>query len=255
MGTDRGLLTASLLGDNLKDPASWVHLKLNTGEEEFINAIGLSEGQLIVALKRGVFRREGTSWIQDGTYFPLSLVVRAFYNTEEATLMATNVGIYKRKVGGGWNLFSSRRFDTADLTESNAGVLWAGYTQNGPAENVVASSRFVSRALNSPFNNILTAMSKVVDSTMWVGSNKGFSKFSPNGWKSYLHSTNGQTKLNDSETELGRYAADTLTIPRSSIHVTLAASNGLIYFGYGGGGMLEFDPESPANFTLYCRGQ
>ena len=251
MGTDRGLLTASLLGDNLKDPASWVHLKLNTGEEEFINAIGLSEGQLIVALKRGVFRREGTSWIQDGTYFPLSLVVRAFYNTEEATLMATNVGIYKRKVGGGWNLFSSRRFDTADLTESNAGVLWAGYTQNGPAENVVASSRFVSRALNSPFNNILTAMSKVVDSTMWVGSNKGFSKFSPNGWKSYLHSTNGQTKLNDSETELGRYAADTLTIPRSSIHVTLAASNGLIYFGYGGGGMLEFDPESPANFTLY----
>lgn len=251
LGTDRGLLSASILGDNLKDPASWVHLKLNTGEEEIVNAIGLSEGQLIVALKRGVFRRDGTSWVQDGTYSPLSLVVRAFYNTDEATLMATNAGIYIREVGGGWNLFSNRRIDTADLTESSTGALWAGYTENGPAEYVETSSRFISRALNSPFNNILTSMSLVVDSTMWVGSNKGFSKFSHNGWRSYLHSTNGETRLNDSETELDKYAADTLTIPRSSVHVTLAASNGLVYFGYGGSGMLEFDPESPANFTLY----
>jgi len=251
LGTDAGLLSASILGDNLKDPASWVHLKLNTGEEEFVNAIGLSEGQLIVALKRGVFRREGTLWVQDGTYFPLSLVVRAFYNTDEATLMATNFGIYKRQAGGGWNLFTSKRFDTADLTESDEGVLWAGYRENGPAEYVKASSRFVSRALNSPFNNILTAMSEVVNSTMWVGSNKGFSKLSDNGWKSYLHSTNGQTRLHDSETDLDRYEADTLTIPSSGVHVTLAASNGLIYFGYGGSGMLEFEPESPANFTLY----
>ncbi|TFB10681.1 hypothetical protein E3V36_03350, partial [Candidatus Marinimicrobia bacterium MT.SAG.2] len=73
LGTDGGLLSASILGDNLKDPANWVHLKLNTGEKEFVNAIGLTEGKLIVALKRGVFRRDEASWIQDGIYSPLSL--------------------------------------------------------------------------------------------------------------------------------------------------------------------------------------
>ena len=251
LGTDGGLLSASILGDNLKDPANWVHLKLNTGEKEFVNAIGLTEGKLIVALKRGVFRRDEASWIQDGIYSPLSLVVSAFYNTSDATFMATNVGIYKRNVGGGWSLFTSRRTNTADLTENSAGILWAGFSINGPAEYDEASSRFVSRALNSPFNNVLAAMSNVIDSTMWIGSDKGFSKLSPDGWKSYLHSTNGETRLNDSEIELDRYIADTLTIPRSGIHVSLAASNGLVYFGYGGRGMLEFDPESPADFTLY----
>ena len=107
------------------------------------------------------------------------------------------------------------------------------------------------RALNSPFNNILISMSNVINSTMWIGSDKGFSKFSSIGWKSYLHSKNGETRLNDSEIEFDSYTADTLTIPRSSIHVALAASNGLVYFGYGGRGMLEFDPESPSNFTLF----
>ena len=58
LGTDMGLLSASILGDNLKDPASWAHLKINAGEEELVNAIGLAEGKLIVALKRGVFRRD-----------------------------------------------------------------------------------------------------------------------------------------------------------------------------------------------------
>ena len=251
LGTDRGLLSASILGDNLKDPASWVRLKLNTGEAEFVNAIGLSEGQLIVAFSRGVSKRDETSWVQDGTYFPLSLVVRAFYNSGESTLMATNVGIYRRLAGGGWNLFSNRRIDTADLTENKAGVLWAGFRENGPAEYVEENSRFVSRALNSPFNNILTAISEVVESTMWVGSNKGFSKFSQNGWRSYLHSTNNETRLNDSEIGLDRYAADTLTIPRSTVTTVLAASSGLVYFGYGGSGMLEFDPDSPADFILY----
>ena len=250
VGTDKGLLSASLLGDNLKDPASWVRLKMDTGEDELVSAIGTAEGKIIIGLRRGVFRREGTSWVQDGNFSP-PLVVRAFYSTDEATFMATNVGIYKREVGGGWNLFTNRRIDTVDLTENSDGVIWAGFKENGPAEYVKASSRFVSRALNSPFNNVLAALSNVVDSTMWIGSNKGFSKLSHDGWKSYLHSTDGETKINNSEIELDRYIADTLNIPRSGIHVSLAASNGMVYFGYGGSGVLEFDPDSPEDFRLY----
>ena len=250
VGTDNGLLSASLKNENLKDPLSWVAHNMGTGDERHINAIGSIGDTLLAAPDNLVFRREDSVWVVDGEISPSFLTSFSFFNLDSETYMATDVGVYIRSPGGGWSVFSGERRAARAITASSKGDLWIGFFEEGPAEYDRTSARFVTQALNSPFNNILTSVSISSDSVLWVGSNKGHSRYSNGRWKSYL-STPGTTKLHGDNVDWLRYVADTLSIPRSTVEVVFAASNGLVYFGYGGKGMLEFNPSSPEDYVLY----
>jgi len=252
VGTDGGLVSASLLGDNLKDPSSWTHLILNTGSVENIRDISSFNDALRVAPDRGVYRREGSNWVIEDSSTIKTLLVNSFFQSPTGIYLASSGGIYESREGVGWQRFTSESRNTNAITEDPNGTLWVGFANEGVASFDDTLLRFVSEALNSPFNNTITSMSMGIDSVLWTGSNKGFNSFTDRGWKSFLSSRNGITILNsDDDVDRQFYLADTLLIPRSTIEITFAASNGLVYFGYGGAGMLEFDPNSPEDFTVF----
>ena len=252
VGTDVGLVSASLHGDNLKDPSSWTRLKLNTGSVEYIRDISSINGALTVAPARGVYRREESNWIIEDSLTTSSLIVYSFYQSSTGLFLASNRGIYERREGVGWRRFSNETRPTKALTVSSEGTLWVGFLIEGVARFDNTLSRFVSEALNSPFNNTITSMSMGVDSILWTGSNKGFSALTDRGWRSFLSSRDGKSSVHpDSEVDRRFYVADTLLIPLSTVEITFAASSGLVYFGYGGSGMLEFNPKSPEDFVVF----
>ena len=251
-GTDGGLVSASLRGDNLKDPSSWTRLILNAEEGENIRDISSINGVLTVAPNRGVYRREGSNWVLEDSLITTFFLVNSFFQSPTGFYLASNRGIYDRREGIGWRRTTNDSRNTKALTEGPDGTLWVGFLNEGVASLDNTTSRFVSEALNSPFNNIITSMSMGVDSVLWAGSNKGFSSRKVGAWKSFLSSRDGITSLN-SENEVDRqfYIADTLLIPQSTAEIAFAASNGLVYFGYGGSGLLEFDPKSPEDFIVF----
>ena len=252
VGTDGGLVSASLRGDNLKDPASWIRLKLNTGSVENIRAVSLVAGVLTVAPDRGVYRREGNNWVLEDSLTTNTLLVNSFFESPAGFFLASNRGIFERKDGIVWRRLTNESRHTKALTKSSDGTLWVGFLNEGVARFDNTLSRFVSEALNSPFNNTITSMSMGIDSVLWTGSNKGFNSLSDRGWKSFLSSRDGNTHLNFySDVDRQLYLADTLLIPLSTVEIAFAASNGLVYLGYGGSGMLEFDPKSPEDFIVF----
>lgn len=252
VGTDGGLISASVRGDNLKDPSNWTELKLNTGGVERIRAISLVGGVLTVAPDRGLYRRETGNWVIEDSLFTSSLVVNSIFESPAGFFLASNRGIYERREGIGWRRLTIESRPTKALTESSDGTLWVGFLIEGVARLDESLSRFVSEALNSPFSNTITSMSMGVDSVLWTGSNKGFNSFSDRGWKGFLSSRDGNSHLNFySDIDRQLYLADTLLVPLSTVEITFAASNGLLYFGYGGSGMLEYDPNSPEDFIVF----
>ncbi|MFA4838661.1 MAG: hypothetical protein WC703_04200 [Candidatus Neomarinimicrobiota bacterium] len=252
ISTGSGLIYTDLNHTDFKPDTVWKNVPFY-GSYNVANVVVYKEN--IVANSGSIIYRVADRSVVNNT---LNRTIRSLtVDSEERLIASTSTGVFRLNSDQSWMQISSD--DVLKIVTSSDGTLWGGTAAKGLWHFDTDAGKYYTP--NTLLDNIYTTLFVDDDGQLVAGTNNGISFYTDKGWYN-IHKEYYGVKIHDhSEDNWNYFVADTISYTLSGRIYTLLKrpSNGDFFASlYGaylsaerGGGLLRFNPDDLANYTVY----